>query len=118
MLQVYPGGNRLIDALPLGERSSLLQTGRVVQVDAGTVTHEPGGSANAILFPIDAILSVVAGLSDGGTCEIGIIGNEGAAGIEAAFGAPTLRTTVCQLGGHALSLPTADFVRAVRQNDR
>jgi len=118
MPQLYQGGNRLIDALPLGERSSLLQSGRVVQLDVGAVTHEPGGRANAIVFPVDAILSVVARLSDGGTCEIGIIGNEGAAGIEAAFGAPTLRTTVCQLAGHALSLPTADFIRAIRENDR
>jgi hypothetical protein len=113
---MYAGGNRLIDALGADERSDLLNVAEVIQLASGDVTQDPGGSYDYVIFPIDAILSVVTTLRNGTTCEIGMVGNEGASAAEIAFGAPILRKTICQVPGRALRLTTTAFLRMIDRN--
>jgi CRP-like cAMP-binding protein len=117
VLYPYENGNRLIDALASTEKHYALSVGEVVHLGAGQVIHMPGSQSKYVIFPMDAILSVVADLDDGGTCELGLIGAEGAAGVEIAFGAPSLRRIVCQIPGRALRIPITVFLEAVK-NDR
>jgi CRP-like cAMP-binding protein len=112
----YDSGNRLLDALRPDERTDLLKQLEVVSLKSGEVTHTPGESYDWVLFPIDAVLSVITTLAEGETCEIGTVGNEGASGVEIAFGTPVLRTTICQVPGRAARLRTAAFVEAVDRN--
>ena len=109
----YGGGNRLIDALPARERSDLVEACEVVTFVANQISQEPLMSGQFVYFPIDAVLSVVALLQDGRTCEIGVVGNEGASGVERAFGAEVLRTTFCQVPGTLLRAPTSGFLAAI-----
>jgi CRP-like cAMP-binding protein len=89
----------------------------VVQLGAGEVIHIPGGQSDHVIFPMDAILSVLADLDDGSTFELGLIGAEGVAGVEVAFGALPLRRIVCQIPGRALRIPTTAFLETF-ENDR
>ncbi|HEY0393571.1 MAG TPA: Crp/Fnr family transcriptional regulator [Candidatus Elarobacter sp.] len=114
--QLYAGGNRLLDALPAAERAAVARHIDVVAIDSGVTTHEPGTSYEWVAFPIDAVLSVVTTLANGDTAEVGTIGNEGASGVEIAFGAPVLRTTICQVGGEIGRLRTTDFLTAIAAN--
>jgi hypothetical protein len=109
----YEGGNRLLDAIPSNERADVVGAVEVVAVESGTVTHAPDVSYDWVLFPIDAVLSVVTTLEDGETAEVGTVGNEGASGVEIAFGAPVLRKTICQVEGRIARMQTTAFLDAV-----
>jgi hypothetical protein len=112
----YSGGNGVLDALPPGEASRTARVTSVVKLGIGDVLQAPGKRGRFVLFPIDAVLSVVATLQNGDTCEIGTIGSEGVWGADVAFGAWPLRTTVCQVPGRAGRMATNDFLTAVAQN--
>jgi CRP-like cAMP-binding protein len=118
MLYPYENGNRLIDALAILEKHYALSLGEVVRLAAGQVIHIPGSQNEHVIFPMDAILSVLADLDDGSTFELGLIGAEGAAGVEIAFGAHSLRRIVCQIPGRALRIPTTAFLEAVKNERR
>ncbi|MEA2786842.1 MAG: hypothetical protein QOF71_2946 [Candidatus Eremiobacteraeota bacterium] len=109
----YEGGNRLLDAIPSDERAEVVGAVEVVGIESATVTHAPDVSYDWVVFPIDAVLSVVTTLADGETAEVGTIGNEGASGAEIAFGAPVLRKTICQVEGRIARMSTMAFLDAV-----
>ena len=111
-LPTYEGGNRLLDALDPREREEIAAQVVVVGLASGAVTHDFGVPYNWVLFPIDAVLSVVAILNDGQGCEVGTIGNEGASGVAVAFGAHVLRSTICQVAGRAGRIRTEAFLSA------
>jgi CRP-like cAMP-binding protein len=117
MLYPYENGNRLIDALAIMEKHYALSLGEVVQLRAGQVIHTPGSQSKHVIFPMDAVLAVLADLDNGSIFELGLIGAEGAAGVDIAFGALSLRRIVCQIAGRALRIPTTAFLEAVN-NDR
>ncbi len=112
----YESGNRLLDALPRDERTDIVRALEMIALESGTVTHAPDVSYDWVVFPIDAVLSVVTTLADGETAEVGTVGNEGASGVEIAFGAPVLRTTICQVEGHVARMRTAAFLNAINRN--
>ena len=112
----YRGGNRLIDALSVEERADVAPDLEVIHLEAAVVTHAPTAPYDWVVFPIDAVLSVVATLSDGDTAEVGTVGNEGASGVEIAFGAPVLRTTICQLAGAVARMRTTAFLDLIDRN--
>lgn len=112
----YEGGNRLLDALPSDERAAIAVATEVVVLESGTVTHAPDVSYDWVVFPIDAVLSVVTMLEDGETAEVGTVGNEGASGVEIAFGAPVLRKTICQVEGRIARMRTTAFLDAVNRS--
>jgi CRP-like cAMP-binding protein len=109
----YSGGNAVLDALPPGDASRTARVTSVVKLGIGDVLQIPGQRGAFVLFPIDAVLSVVATLQNGDTCEVGTIGSEGVSGADVAFGAPALRTTVCQVAGRAGRMAINDFLAVV-----
>jgi DNA-binding transcriptional regulator YhcF (GntR family) len=111
--RTYEGGNRLLDALPSAERADIVPSLEVVDLAAGITTHAPDASYDWVVFPIDAVLSVITTLEDGETAEVGTVGNEGASGVEIAFGAPVLRTTICQVEGSVARMRTTAFLDAI-----
>ena len=61
-------------------------------------------------FPIDAILSVVATLSNGSTIEVATVGKEGFVEIDAALASRIAhRTSFCQIPGHVARMPIDEF---------
>ena len=61
-------------------------------------------------FPIDAIVSVVATLSNGSTCEVATVGREGFIEVDAALAARIAhRSAFCQIPGHVARMPIDAF---------
>ncbi len=114
--KTYESGNRLIDALAADEFADVVPELEVIHLEAAVVTHAPNTAYDWVVFPTDAVLSVVAMLADGETAEVGTVGNEGASGVEIAFGAPVLRTTICQLAGSVARMRTIAFLDAIDRN--
>lgn len=80
----YMGGNVLLDRLPPVELASLRPYLEVVDLTAGQLLY-PGGAQrdlDFVLFPIDAVASMVATLADGSTVEAGTAGREGVVGAQ------------------------------------
>jgi len=94
-------------------RARIVKHVEVVHLASGDIAQQPGGHNPFVDFPIDAVLSIVTTMLDGNTCEVGTIGNEGASGVEVAFGATILRTTICQVEGAIARIGQGDFLAAV-----
>jgi CRP-like cAMP-binding protein len=61
-------------------------------------------------FPIDAVLSVVATLSNGSTCEVATVGREGFVEVDAALASRIAhRSSFCQIPGHVARMPIDTF---------
>jgi len=116
IVESYVGGNRVLDLIGAAERLALSRALTVRTFRSGDVIQTPNGDVSFIDFPIDAVLSVVAEMSDGALCEVGTIGNEGAAGLDVAFGSTLLRTTVCQVEGRVARLARQTFLDAVYES--
>jgi DNA-binding transcriptional ArsR family regulator len=112
----YTSGNRILDALPQIDRAKIARHVRVVRFASGDIAQQPEAANSFIDFPIDAVLSIVTTMLDGNTCEVGTIGNEGASGIEVAFGATLLRTTICQVEGDVARIDRVHFLAAIDGN--
>src|SRR6476620_8941947 len=80
--------NQLLAALPAGALQALLRVGALsrVSLDAGAALHEQGRRIDQVYFPDDAVISLMAVASQRMTLEVGLVGDEGGAGIAVALG--------------------------------
>lgn len=77
-----------------------------VELTTGEDIALPGTPWTHVWFPESCILSVVNEMQDGGTVEVGTIGNEGVAGLPALMDASTSESRVfAQLAGVAHRVP-------------
>ncbi len=61
-------------------------------------------------FPIDAVMSVVATLANGSTCEVATVGREGFVEVDAALASTIAhRSSFCQIPGHVARMPIDVF---------
>lgn len=84
-----PASNRLLAALPKKEYQRLLPELEQVAMPFAKVIYEPGARIRHVYFPNESIVSLLAEVADRSTLEIGLIGNEGMAGISAFMGVET-----------------------------
>lgn len=81
-----PAANRLLAALPKREYQRLLPELEEVTMPFSEVLYEPGERIRHVYFPNDSIVSLIAEVADRSTLEVGIVGNEGVAGISVFMG--------------------------------
>ena len=81
-----PVANRLLAALPQKEYRRLLPELEQVAMPFAEVIYEPGDLIRHVYFPNDSIVSLLSVVADRSTLEIGVVGNEGVAGIAAFLG--------------------------------
>jgi CRP-like cAMP-binding protein len=74
------------------------------------VLYEAGQRIKEVYFPEQAMISYVAGTSDGETIEVGVVGNEGLVGIGSLMEGFTEFRAVVQIPGHAYAV-NYDFLR-------
>lgn len=75
------------------------------------VPFEAGGPISHVLFPLDLVVSLVIRMRDGPAAEVGLVGNEGLAGLPLYFGADESPVEgIVQLSGHAMRMPRSVFV--------
>ncbi len=107
---VVASENRLIGALPRGERRRFLAASESTDLVLGRVLCEPDGAYHHIYFPLSGFISLVASVSGHPPLEVALIGNEGVLGATVVLGmdlAP-LRSVV-QGAGSALCISIEDI---------
>lgn len=116
--------NRLLATLTADELARLAEILTPRDFEIGEIVHESRQRIREVMFPLDAVMSVVAEAGDGEQVEAGLIGNEGVAGIAPFLGADTsVLRTLCQLPGSALvadvdellAQPDGELAMAVRR---
>ena len=83
--------NRLLAALPEKEYQRLLPELEQVKLSFAEVLYKPGTSILYVYFPNDSIVSLLAEVAECSTLEVGLVGNEGMAGISVFMGLNTSR---------------------------
>jgi CRP-like cAMP-binding protein len=78
--------NHLLSALPRREHNRLAAALEPVALDIKQVLYEPGEPIEHIYFPERAVIAICSRMKDGRVVEAGMVGNEGAMGIQALFG--------------------------------
>lgn len=98
--------NRLLNALPAPLFAELLVQLEEVDLPVGDDVALAGTPWRHVYFPEGSIFSVVNEMQDGGTVEVGTIGNEGVAGLPALMDATASESRVfTQLAGRAFRAP-------------
>lgn len=77
--------NLLLRAMPHDSRERLAPYAKLFDVKVGEVIFEPE-TRNDVYFPLDGVISLLKEFEEGSTLEIGMVGPEGMAGVNAALG--------------------------------
>src|ERR1044071_2079755 len=78
--------NRLLATLPKNEYKRLLPKLKTVSLVLGEALYEPGDAIKYVYFPNDSIISLISKLSETSWLEVGMVGNEGMAGLAVFMG--------------------------------
>ena len=104
--------NRLLATLPKKEYERLLPGFKRIPLNFGEVLYEPGDTIKHVYFPNDSIVSLLSVMPERSTLEVGMVGNEGLAGLPIFMGVNVSPTrALVQGAGSAMRMTSA----AVRQ---
>ena len=100
--------NRLLATLPKNEYKRLLPKLKTVNLVLGEVLYEPGATIKYVYFPNDSIISLISELSETSWLEVGMVGNEGMAGLAVFMGVNSSSTrALVQGAGTAMRMSSA-----------
>jgi len=112
-----PFRNRLLAALSEVTRARLEASIHVMPLERQQFTNSCDTRMQTVDFPIDAVLLVVATLSNGSTCEVATVGREGFVEVDAALSSRIAhRTSFCQIPGHVARMPIDTFQAELETN--
>ena len=98
--------NYLLGSLPPSERELLLPHLEPATLLLGSIVYEPGERVDYCYFPTNSVVSLLYTMRDGSTAEMGLVGNDGVAGVATFLGGgSTCSTAVVALAGDAFRLP-------------
>lgn len=78
--------NRLVEALPAADLARWQPHLETVTLSPGQVLATSGATATHVYFPVDALVSLMCLTEDGGSTEVGLVGNEGIVGVSLLMG--------------------------------
>ena len=104
--------NRLLATLPKNEYKRLLPKLKTVRLVLGEVLYEPGAAIKYVYFPNDSIISLISKLSETSWLEVGMVGNEGMAGLAVFMGVNSSSTRALVQGAGTAMRMSAAAVRA------
>ena len=102
--------NRILTALPPRESRLLTPHLKLRMLKKDLVLYEAGQRIKEVYFPEQAMVSYLAGTSDGETIEVCVVGNEGLIGVGSLMEGFTEFRAVVQIPGHAYAV-NYDFLR-------
>ena len=103
-----PRVNRLLATLPQNEYRRLFPRLTTVSLVLGEALYEPGDAIKYVYFPNDSIISLISELSKTSWLEVGMIGNEGMAGLPVFMGVSFSSThAIVQGTGTAMRMSSA-----------
>lgn len=101
-----PSENHLLAMLPPDEFETLRDNLELVHLPLGDSVSEPYIEMKHVYFPVDAIVSLLCVMEDGGSAEIAVVGFEGIVGVSLFMGGETTPSrAVVQSAGYAYRLP-------------
>jgi CRP-like cAMP-binding protein len=102
--------NRVLASIPPQDSKRLEAQLEPVAMMFGQVLYEPGKSIRHVYFPVDCLISLLTAVDKRRTLEVGMVGNEGMAGMPfiLGMGASGVRAIV-QGAGNALRMASAPF---------
>jgi CRP-like cAMP-binding protein len=100
--------NRLLATLPKKEYQRLLPGLKRIPLNFGEVLYEPGETIKHVYFPNDSIVSLLSAMPERSTLEVGMVGNEGFAGLPIFMGVNVSQTrALVQGAGSAMRMTSA-----------
>lgn len=103
-----PPVNRLLATLPTSEYKRLLPKLKIVNLILGEDLYKPGDVIKYVYFPNDSIISLITEVSETSWLEVGMVGNEGMAGLAVCMGVSTSAThALVQGSGTAMRMTSA-----------
>jgi len=104
------GVNHLLSLLSEADRERILARCEKLPLNIEAVLYEAGSVMGHVYFPLSGMVSMVIGTEDGGTIEVGVIGNEGMAGTSTAVDADRSHVkALIQVQGDFLRMAVRDF---------
>ena len=102
--------NRVLASIPATEYKRLQAQLEPVALEFGQVLYEPGKAIRHVYFPLDCLVSLLTAVDKRRTLEVGMVGNEGMAGMPfiLGIGVSGVRAIV-QGRGNALRMASAPF---------
>jgi CRP-like cAMP-binding protein len=90
-----------------------------VDLELGEVLYESGEKLDHIYFPTTAIISMLYIMENGGTAEIGVVGNDGVVGISLFLGGEsTTSRAIVQSAGELFRMKETDLKSEFKKNGR
>ena len=111
-------GNRLIDALPRGERARLLAAGKRVDLQPGRVLYEAEDRIRHAWFPLNGFVGLSTHPSHPAKMEVDLVGNEGMLGVALVLGVAESSRRALVLGAGAALRISAAALRGEIRRDR
>ena len=109
--------NRVLASIPAREYKQLQARLEPVELKFGQVLYEPGKPIGHVYFPLDCLISLLTAVDKRRTLEVGVVGNEGMAGMPfiLGMGVSGVRAIV-QGGGSALRMASGPFRIEFKRN--
>lgn len=109
--------NRLLSALPRADYRKLLPDLRRVELRLTDELYQPGATVRHVYFPNSGIVSLLSTAQNHSSLEIGVVGNEGMAGVNVFLGVAVSRHRALVHGqGSAMRMSAATLRRHVAQS--
>ena len=116
--QRAPAFNRLLNALPERERSSVLDGCETVELVFADVLYAPGMPFAHAYFPTASFISLIMPVDAMSSLEVSLVGDEGMFGISLALGVTgSPMRAVVQGAGTALRMEAAVFAGELARSD-
>ncbi len=109
--------NRVLANVPSKDRRRLRAQLEPVTLKFRQVLYEPGRTIRHVYFPVDCLISLLTAVDARRSLEVGMVGNEGMAGMPFILGVGIsgVRALV-QGGGTALRMPSVPFLSEFNRN--
>lgn len=104
--------NRLLATLPNNEYKRLLPRLKSVNLVLGEELYESGDAIKYVYFPNNSIISLISGWSEASWLEVGMVGNEGMAGLPVFMGVDSSSTRALVQGSGTAMRMTAPALRS------
>jgi CRP-like cAMP-binding protein len=102
--------NRVLASIPAKDYKRLQAHLEPVTLKFGDVLYEPGKAIRYVYFPIDSLISLLTAVDKRRTLEVGMVGNEGMAGMPFILGMGVSGVrAIAQGEGTALRMAAAPF---------
>lgn len=109
--------NRILACLPAREQQRLQGQLKPVTLEFGRVLYEPGKRIRTVYFPLDCLVSLLTAVDKRRSVEVGMVGNEGMAGMPFILGVGISGVrAIVQGAGQALCMSVVAFRQEFDRN--